>query len=116
MREQRTVVSNDIVGTTTTTVADGGRVVLIPMAEWKQAGVRAIRSAVQFFVLLAGGGSVLTASSAIGLPPGVLPVFSTGNAYWDFVLLSLLAGLFVFIWNAVEFWFSVDRKAPEFRA
>lgn len=95
---------------------EGTQVYLIPMAAWKQCLVRAVRSAVQFMILLAGGGKVAEASTGIGLPPGILPAITTGHAYGDMLLLSLIAGVFVFLWNATEFWFSLDQAYPQARA
>lgn len=116
---KRTIASPDVVPERTTLVDEPGveRVVVIPMAEWKQALVRGIRSAVQFYLVIAGGGTVATASTGIGIPPSLLlGLPTTGNLYLDSLVVSLVAGVVVFIWNAVEFWFRLDEKAPKARA
>lgn len=118
-----TMVSSDVVEGNhdvempATAATNGTRVVLVPMSEWKQCAQRAIRTFMQAFVFLIGGGTVYQILTGLGIPPATaenLP--STGSALWDAILYALVFAVVVFLWNAAEFILDIDVKAPRWRA
>lgn len=116
--KQRTVVSPDVVDNRATTVVpvSGERIVLVPMAEWKQCAQRGVRSAMQAIVYMVPLG-VVPYLRGLGIPDASLVNLpSTGQPFVDAVLYALVFGLIVFIWNFVEFWLDIDILAPKWRA
>lgn len=99
------------------TLVDGGRVVLVPMSEWKQSAQRGVRTFFQAFIFTGGGGSVVGYMTNLGIPPAsVANLPSTGNPLGDAFCYSVLFGFLVFVWNFVEFWLDIDLRAPKWRA
>ncbi len=101
----------------TTTTKNGKRIVVIPMAEWFQCLQRAVRTWIQAFIFMIGGGTIYQILTGLGIPPASaenLP--STGYAVYDAILYSLVLAIVVFIWNACEFALDIDIKAPRWRA
>ena len=119
--EARTVVSPDAIDSNTPQVsapvtAEGGRVVLVPMDEWKQCAQRGVRSAIQAFIFILPIG-VASWLRGLGVPDAtVINIPSTHDPFIDSVLYALLFGVIVFIWNFIEFWLDIDIKAPKWRA
>ncbi len=117
-----TIVSPDVVETNETVetapiTAAGERVVLVPMAEWKQSAQRGVRTFFQAFAFLAGGGTIYQALAQVGIPPAsVANLPSTGSALFDAVCYALVFALLVFLWNFLEFALDIDLKAPKWRA
>ena len=123
-----TIVSPDAVdtnsGTDTNTEqvsvdgqTNGKRIVVIPMAEWFQCLQRAVRTWIQAFIFMIGGGTIYQILTGLGIPPASaenLP--STGYVVYDAILYSLVLAIVVFIWNACEFALDIDIKAPRWRA
>lgn len=96
---------------------DGGKVVLIPMPEWKQCAQRGIRSSIQALTFLLGGGTLTLFLAQFGITPNMvaqLPTF--GNVLGDAIVASILFGVLAFVWNFIEFWLDVDVKWPTWRA
>lgn len=99
------------------TATNGKHVVLVPMSEWLQCLQRAVRTFMQTFVFMIGGGTVYTILTGLGIPPASaenLP--STGYPLYDAILYSLVLSVVVFLWNAAEFVLDIDIKAPRWRA
>lgn len=119
---KETIVSPDVVGgdraVITAPVTTGSeRVLLVPMAEWKQSAQRGVRTFFQAFVFLGGGGTVYSYLTNLGIPPAsVANLPSTGQPLIDALLYSLVFALAVFVWNFAEFWLDIDIKAPKWRA
>lgn len=114
-----TIVSKSDVPTKTAVVdsATGERVILIPMAEWKQCAQRGLRSFGQAVLFLLGGGTVAQLASGVGIPAAsVAGLPSSGNAPVDAVLYALAFGILVALWNGAEFALDIDIHAPGFRA
>lgn len=117
-----TIVSPDVIDSdtrveTAPVTAAGERVVLVPMAEWKQAGQRGVRTFFQAFAFLAGGGTIYQVLAQVGIPPAsVANLPSTGSALFDAALYALVFALLVFLWNFFEFLLDIDLKAPKWRA
>lgn len=109
-RQKQVVISPDLEG------GEGG-IFLIPMKEWKQSGVRALRATAAAFAVLGGGGTAAQAFTQSGLPPLLaygLP--STGVTILDTAIICLIIFLVWFIYNCAEFYFDVDEDHPKFRA
>jgi hypothetical protein len=119
---KETIVSPDVVGgdrsVITAPVTTGSeRVLLVPMAEWKQSAQRGVRSFIQCATFLLGGGSLAIFLASFGIAPDyVAQIPTSGNKLVDALLVSLVFGLVCFVWNWVEFWLDIDIKAPKFRA
>lgn len=119
---KETIVSPDVLGSKNATItapvtASGERVLLVPMAEWKQAAQRGVRTFMQAFLFLGGGGTVYSYLTNLGIPPAsVANLPSTGTPLLDAVAYALVFGLVVFLWNFVEFWLDLDIRAPKWRA
>jgi len=117
-----TIVSPDVIDSketveTAPVTAAGERVILIPMAEWKQAAQRGARTFLQAFGFLVGGGTIYQALAQVGIPPAsVANLPSTGSALFDAILYALVFALLVFLWNWLEFLLDIDLKAPKWRA
>lgn len=116
-----TVVSPDVIPAATDVAVAGTqageRVILIPMAEWKQCAQRGVRTFMQAAVFLFGGGTMVQLVTGMGIPPAaVANLPSTGNVALDAILYSLALALLVFVWNMVEFWLDIDIHAPRWRA
>jgi len=121
-KDNPTIVSPDVIESdkrveTAPITSAGERVILVPMAEWKQSAQRGVRTFCQAFGFLAGGGTIYQALADVGIPPASaanLP--STGNALFDAFLYALVFALLVFLWNFLEFALDIDLKAPKWRA
>lgn len=118
----KTIVSSGSAPSSTanTTIVDattGDRIVIIPMAEWKQCLQRGFRTFLQAATFLLGGGTVASFSSGIGIPPAsVAGLPSSGNPFVDGILYAAFFGCLVACWNAAEFALDIDIHAPGFRA
>jgi len=117
-----TVVSPDVLGSdnaviTAPVTADSERILLVPMAEWKQCAQRGVRSAVQCLVFLVGGGTLTVFLASFGVAPDyVAQIPTSGNKLIDAVVISLVFGLLCFLWNWIEFALDIDIKAPKWRS
>lgn len=117
-----TVVSPDVLGSdnaviTAPVTADSERILLVPMAEWKQCAQRGVRSFIQCLTFLLGGGTLAVFLASFGIGPDyVAQIPTSGNKLIDAVLVSLVFGLVCFLWNFIEFWLDIDVKAPKWRA
>ena len=72
------------------------------MAEWFQCLQRAVRTWIQAFIFMIGGGTIYQILTGLGIPPASaenLP--STGYVVYDAILYSLVLAIVVFIWNAL---------------
>lgn len=119
----QTIVSPDVVKTPAVVNATSGAtapmdtVILVPMAEWKQSAQRGVRTFIQAFIFLGGGGTVVGYLNGLGIPPAsVANLPSTGQPLLDAVAYSFVFGLVVFLWNFIEFWLDIDIRAPKWRA
>jgi hypothetical protein len=102
---------------TLVSTAAGERVVLVPMAEWKQSAQRGVRSFIQCATFLLGGGSLALFLASFGIAPDyVAQIPTSGNKLVDALLVSFVFGLVCFVWNWCEFFLDIDIKAPKFRA
>lgn len=111
------VVSPDVTPRDTAVNVGGERVVLLPMAEWKQAAVRATRAAVPAFLVVAAGGSAASAATGSGIPPLLMVGLpSTGVFLVDSLIIVLIIWLLWFLWNVIEFALDLDTNAPRLRA
>lgn len=112
-----TIVSPDVSNSTTPIVVNSGRVILIPMPEWKQCAQRGVRSFIQALTFLLGGGSIAVFAAQFGVAPDMVASMPTlGNKFADVVVFSALFGLICFLWNFIEFWLDVDVLWPKWRA
>jgi len=120
MARRKTIVSPDLVPIkepTSVMVDATHRVYLIPMAEWKQAAVRATRATIPAAAVLGGGGSVAAATSESGLGPFLtLGLPSTGIFVLDTLIVCGLIWIVWFAWNCLEFWMDWDETHPATRA
>lgn len=119
---KETIVSPDVVGgdraVLSAPVTSGSeRVLLVPMAEWKQSAQRGVRSFIQAATFLLGGGSLALLLASFGIAPDIVAQIPTsGNKLVDALAVSLVFGLVCFVWNWLEFWLDIDIKAPKWRS
>ena len=119
---KETIVSPDVIDgdrpvISAPVTAEGGRVLLVPMAEWKQCAQRGVRSFIQAATFLLGGGSIALFLASFGIAPDYVAQLPTsGSKLIDALVISLVFGLVCFLWNFIEFWLDVDIKAPKWRA
>ena len=119
---KETIVSPDVIDgdrpvISAPVTAEGGRVLLVPMAEWKQCAQRGVRSAVQCLVFLVGDGTLTVFLASFGVAPDyVAQIPTSGNKLIDAVVISLVFGLLCFLWNWIEFALDIDIKAPKWRS
>lgn len=117
-----TIVSPDVIESdkrveTAPITSAGERVILVPMAEWKQSAQRGVRSFIQAATFLFGGGSVALFLASFGIAPNYVAELPTSGSHLiDALVISLVFGLLCFLWNAIEFALDIDIKAPKFRA
>ena len=114
-----TVVSTDVVINPTVVggVAGGEGIILLPMAEWKQVLVRAIRTFIQVVVAMLLGKGVATALTSVGLPPEIAAgIPTTGVLILDALIVGLLGFLGSALMNTLEFMFDFDLTSPKLRA
>jgi hypothetical protein len=119
---KETIVSPDVTGSDQAVIsapvtAGGERILLVPMAEWKQSAQRGVRSFIQAATFLLGGGSLALLMASFGIAPDIVAqIPTTGNKLVDALLVSLVFGLVCFLWNWIEFFLDIDIKAPKWRS
>ena len=93
------------------------RVILIPMAEWKQCLVRATRATIPAFLVVGAGGTAAQAATGAGIPPLMMVGLpTTGIFIVDTIIVCLVIWILWFLWNVVEFWLDLDENQPQLRA
>lgn len=114
---KKVVVSPDISVVPTSVPLVQGDAVLVPMAEWKQAAIRATRATAPALAVLGAGGTAASAATGAGLPPLLMVGLpSTGVFLLDTIGICLLIWLLWFAWNLLEFWMDWDETSPRARA
>lgn len=119
-KARETIVSPDLTRSDKPVLVDtlsSRPVLLIPMAEWKQAAVRATRATAPAVIVLAGGGTAAAAATGAGIPPLLMVGLpTTGVAILDWALICAVIWVIWFLFNCAEFYFDVDENHPRARA